>query len=111
VMYAGRVVESGPAATVLGRPRHPYTHALVRNIPSARGRVALPQPLTGTPPDPAARPSGCAFHPRCPMARDRCRTEIPLLRRLPDGRRSACHYAEEVPDARQLPSPDRAPGR
>jgi peptide/nickel transport system ATP-binding protein/oligopeptide transport system ATP-binding protein len=99
VMYAGRAAESGPAAAVLARPRHPYTLALVRNIPSARSRAVLPTPLTGTPPDPAARPAGCPFHPRCPMARDRCRTEVPRLRELPGGRRSACHYAEEVPDA------------
>jgi peptide/nickel transport system ATP-binding protein/oligopeptide transport system ATP-binding protein len=99
VMYAGRVAEHGPAAVLLARPRHPYTQALVRNIPSARARAALPTPLPGTPPDPSARPAGCPFHPRCPMARDRCRTQVPALRTLPDGRSSACHFAEEVPDA------------
>jgi peptide/nickel transport system ATP-binding protein/oligopeptide transport system ATP-binding protein len=96
VMYAGRVVESGPTAALLAAPHHPYTAALVRNIPSPRSRAALPQPLTGVPPDPAHRPPGCAFAPRCPMAQAICSTESPALRPVGSGRLAACHFAEEV---------------
>jgi oligopeptide/dipeptide ABC transporter ATP-binding protein len=107
VMYAGRVVESGPTTQVLAAPKHPYTAALVRNIPSPRARAALPQPLIGVPPDPAHRPPGCAFAPRCPMAKPVC-GESPPLRPVgpaptarPAGleRLSACHFAEEVTSA------------
>ncbi|MWA03619.1 ATP-binding cassette domain-containing protein [Actinomadura sp. LD22] len=96
VMYAGRIAETGPVRDLLSSPRHPYTAALVRNVPSPRARVALPAPLPGTPPEPSDRPGGCAFHPRCPLARDRCATDKPQLREIGTGRWSACHYAEEV---------------
>ncbi|MCF6470157.1 ABC transporter ATP-binding protein [Nonomuraea sp. MG754425] len=96
VMYAGRVAERGPAAEVLRRPAHPYTRALVASVPAVRTRTALADPLPGTPATPAHRPSGCAFHPRCPLARDRCRAEVPPAREVAPGRWSACHFAEEV---------------
>lgn len=96
VMYSGRIAETGPARDLLSRPMHPYTAALVRNIPSVRVRTRLSTPLVGTPPSPARRPTGCAFHPRCPMARERCRVEVPLLRPTGLGRASACHFAEDV---------------
>jgi peptide/nickel transport system ATP-binding protein len=96
-MYLGRIVEEGPAAELTARPLHPYTAALLSAVPdanpaSAGGRVVL----AGEPPSPAARPSGCAFHPRCPIARPRCREESPaLLPRLP-GRVAACFYPGEL---------------
>ncbi|MGN9909857.1 ABC transporter ATP-binding protein [Phytohabitans sp. LJ34] len=96
VMYAGRVAERGPTAAVLGRPAHPYTQALVRSVPAIRTRTALAHPLPGTPATPANRPAGCAFHPRCPLARDRCRTEQPAVRQVASGRWTACHFAEEL---------------
>jgi len=96
VMYAGRVAERGPTAAVLGRPAHPYTRALVDSVPAVRTRTALAHPLPGTPATPASRPAGCAFHPRCPLARDRCRTEQPQPRQVAPDRWSACHFAEEV---------------
>jgi peptide/nickel transport system ATP-binding protein/oligopeptide transport system ATP-binding protein len=99
VMYAGRVAERGPTAAVLGRPAHPYTRALVRSVPAIRTRTALAHPLPGTPATPANRPAGCAFHPRCPLARDRCRTDQPAVRSVAPGRWAACHYAEELLDA------------
>jgi oligopeptide/dipeptide ABC transporter ATP-binding protein len=96
VMYAGRVCERGPARGVLRAPRHPYTRALVASVPAVRTKTAIAAPLPGSPADPAARPSGCAFHPRCPVARERCTVEVPLVRRVGDGRWSACHFAEEL---------------
>ncbi|SDP26421.1 oligopeptide transport system ATP-binding protein [Nakamurella panacisegetis] len=98
VMYAGRIVETGPAAEVLDRPRHPYTQALLRSVPQAgdRGRELLTIP--GSPPSPAQVPVGCAFHPRCTMAIERCRQERPLLADSEPGRTSACHRSEELAD-------------
>ncbi|MEU0957192.1 ABC transporter ATP-binding protein [Streptomyces niveus] len=97
VMYAGRVCERGPARDVLRRPAHPYTAALVRGVPAVRTRTAPADPLPGAPATPSARPTGCAFHPRCPLARARCRDETPQVRETARGRWSACHFSEEVP--------------
>jgi len=84
VLYAGRVVEEGPAGSVLGRPQHPYTQALV-------GGSALP----GDPPEDAFWPRGCPFHPRCAIARERCRSEAPELRGS-GGARAACFFPGEM---------------
>jgi oligopeptide/dipeptide ABC transporter ATP-binding protein len=94
VMYLGRVVEVGPAADVLARPLHPYTRALIESIPpaSAERREARPR-LGGEIPSPLDPPAGCAFHPRCPLAFDRCSTERPALRRIAPRRLAACHLA------------------
>jgi oligopeptide/dipeptide ABC transporter ATP-binding protein len=96
VMYAGRVCERGPAKTVLSRPLHPYTDALVRSVPSVRMPTAIADPLPGSPANAFDRPPGCPFSPRCPRAVDRCRTEVPELREIAPGRVSACHFAEEL---------------
>ncbi|MDS9469383.1 ATP-binding cassette domain-containing protein [Paracoccus sp. MBLB3053] len=89
VMYLGRVVEEAPADRIFSDPRHPYTRALVSSIPKAgqglEGRIIL----SGEPPNPANRPSGCAFHPRCPMADAACAATQPTLLRH-DGRMAAC---------------------
>jgi oligopeptide transport system ATP-binding protein len=97
VLYLGRVAESGPTGELLERPAHPYTQALRSAVPeidwtARRSRVVLP----GDPPDAANPPPGCVFHPRCPLAIDRCRTEVPVLRTMGPGRQAACHRAEEV---------------
>ncbi|MBB5897757.1 peptide/nickel transport system ATP-binding protein [Kutzneria kofuensis] len=92
VMYAGRIVEQGPAADVLRRPAHPYTKALAAAFPTigdASSRLA-PRGLAGDPPDPADLPSGCPFHPRCPAAMPECSTTDVLLRPVGDDRISAC---------------------
>ncbi|SDU15521.1 ABC transporter ATP-binding protein [Jiangella alkaliphila] len=96
VMYAGRVAERGPAREVLEHPRHPYTRALANNVPAVSTKSAIAEPLQGAPANPFDRPGGCAFHPRCPLAVDRCRTDVPVLREVETGRFSACHLAEKV---------------
>jgi oligopeptide/dipeptide ABC transporter ATP-binding protein len=92
VMYLGQVLEEAPASVLCQQPLHPYTQALVSAIPtvdpaSKRRRIVL----LGDPPSPLSTPSGCPFHPRCPMVQPRCRIEAPVLRDLGDGRRVACH--------------------
>ncbi len=95
VMYLGRIVEEGEADLLLHAPAHPYTEALVSASP-VPGRRARPRiVLQGDPPNPAARPPGCAFHPRCHAARERCKVETPALKPLPDGRLAACHVAHD----------------
>lgn len=89
VMYLGRVVETGPTAQIWSRPVHPYTEALVSAIPRADGRGVLPVELPGDVPDPASPPPGCHFHPRCPIAENRCRTQDPALEPYED-RSVAC---------------------
>jgi len=96
VMYLGRIVEQGEPDSLFATPAHPYTRALVSAIP-APGRTSRRRiVLAGEPPNPVDRPAGCSFHPRCPHAIERCRSETPLLRPLADGRRAACHRAEEL---------------
>ncbi len=101
VMYLGAFVEEGDAEDIFAEPRHPYTRALVSAAPAVRrsGRQERIV-LTGEPPDPSRRPTGCAFHPRCPLAMSRCREEAPTLRAAGDGRRVACHLINGVSDTR-----------
>jgi oligopeptide/dipeptide ABC transporter ATP-binding protein len=88
-MYLGRIVEEGTAAEVLGQPRHPYTRALLASVPRLDTRGAAPA-APGEPPNPAAPPPGCAFHPRCPLAIDACRETLPPLTNLGDGHLVRC---------------------
>ena len=90
VLYLGRIAEAGPVDTVLGRPLHPYTQALVAASPGRGGA----KPLEGEPLSPVDPPEVCLFHSRCPLAVERCRRERPQTRMLP-GRAIACHRAEE----------------
>jgi oligopeptide/dipeptide ABC transporter ATP-binding protein len=101
VMYLGRIVEEGPTSDVLRVPRHPYTASLLEAVPEIGGRAHNRDPaLHGEPPSPLRIPSGCRFHPRCPLARDVCRTDEPALLEQPSagGRRAACHFADQVSD-------------
>ena len=98
VLYAGELVEEGPAAEIFARSRHPYTVGLLRCIP-ARGRVKLQGPLDTIPgflPAPGTTPQGCIYAPRCPIAGDRCRAERPPLFDLGD-RSSRCFFPDEAP--------------
>lgn len=99
VMYAGRVVESGPVVEVLGRPAHPYTLALLQSAPQARIHGERLNPISGSPPDLARMPAGCPFHPRCRFASDICRSVRPPASPVLPGRSVECHHAMEVLDA------------
>jgi peptide/nickel transport system ATP-binding protein len=91
-MYAGRIVEEGSAAELLTTPRHPYSKSLLGAFPVVGDPLSrgVPTGLSGDPPDPAARPPGCAFHPRCPAAFEPCDRLDPSLERY-GSRRAACH--------------------
>ncbi|MGH9019928.1 MAG: ABC transporter ATP-binding protein [Acidimicrobiales bacterium] len=95
VMYLGELVELGDVETLYERPLHPYTEALLSVVPELDDGTARPRErivLTGDVPNPSMKPSGCPFHPRCPVATDRCSTEKPVLVELAPGRSVACHY-------------------
>jgi oligopeptide/dipeptide ABC transporter ATP-binding protein len=97
VMYLGRIVEEGPAREVVHDPRHPYTKALLSVVPRRDPRDRTrPQVLAGEAPDPVDVPSGCRFHPRCPVVEDRCRTIDPALRVAVPAHRAACVLVDDA---------------
>jgi peptide/nickel transport system ATP-binding protein len=95
IMYLGRVVESAPIADIFDAPNHPYTVALLKEVPRLDQRNRDFQPVKGEIPSPIDPPPGCHFHPRCPHAHERCRMERPALREIAPGRLSACHLNDE----------------
>lgn len=97
VMYLGRLMEVGPAETVFSQPRHPYTRALLDSVPDLSMTGRRRQPIGGEVPSPITPPPGCAFHPRCPLAVDRCRREAPLPKAAGEAV-VACHAVEEGRD-------------
>jgi peptide/nickel transport system ATP-binding protein len=97
VMYAGRVVEHGPTKELLTHPEMPYTWGLLSSVPDVSADTdARLIPIPGNPPSLLDPPSGCAFHPRCPFAVERCKVEKPQLQDLGDGRQVRCHRAHEL---------------
>jgi peptide/nickel transport system ATP-binding protein len=92
VMYAGRIVETGPVRAVFDSPQHPYTKRLLDSLPVIGGSRDLAAPIPGGPPDPGDLPKGCRFRPRCPYAAERC-TEDPALREVRPAQSAACHFA------------------
>jgi len=95
VMYLGRLVELQPKPALFAAPRHPYTRLLIDTVPSLETIGRASAPMAGEVPSPLDPPSGCAFHPRCPLADARCRTRRPEPRALPGGGMVACHAVEE----------------
>jgi oligopeptide/dipeptide ABC transporter ATP-binding protein len=94
VMYLGKIVETADAKVLIREPQHPYTQALISAVPEVdpetkRKRIILP----GDVPSPIHPPPGCPFHPRCPIAEGRCRTEVPVFREVAKARWAACHLA------------------
>jgi peptide/nickel transport system ATP-binding protein len=102
VMYAGKIVEEGPASAVFTDAKHPYTAALSAAFPAIGDEQFRRRPsgLGGDPPDPQAIPSGCSFHPRCPLVFEDCATNDPPLFVAGEGRRAACLLIERTPAAR-----------
>jgi oligopeptide/dipeptide ABC transporter ATP-binding protein len=113
VMYLGKIMEIGPAESVIRKPRNPYTQALVSVSPSAdpptEGRRASRTILVGETPDAARVPSGCRFHPRCPLVFDRCLVEEPPLFDVGGGQSAACWLAEPGAASNGRPLPMAAP--
>jgi peptide/nickel transport system ATP-binding protein len=110
VMYVGQLVEMATATSLFGRPRHPYTAALMKAVPVPDPRVPSGDvALQGEVPNPASPPSGCYFHPRCPFAVDVCRTDTPELRVVAPGHVARCHRADEL--VLEGIGPDGAPAR
>lgn len=91
IMYPGRVVEAAPAEELFAAPNHPYTRALLDEVPRLDARRHAFAPIEGEIPSPVNPPAGCHFHPRCPRATARCAAERPPLREIAPGRLSACH--------------------
>ena len=92
VMYAGKIVEKGEIYKVFASPAHPYTDALIKTSPSLLDTSSDKEPIKGSPPDLIMLPAGCAFHPRCPYAKEKCRHEVPEYRSIGPDRFVACHY-------------------
>ena len=95
IMYLGRIVEMAPTEQLYAAPNHPYTRALLEEVPRIGAGKRTFAPVRGEIPSPVAPPPGCHFHPRCPLAMDRCRSERPALRELTPGQFSACHLNDE----------------
>jgi peptide/nickel transport system ATP-binding protein len=91
IMYLGRIVETAKTEELFATPNHPYTQALLREVPRLENRHSRFTPVKGEIPSPLDPPSGCHFNPRCPHARNRCREDVPLLKEIAPQRFSACH--------------------
>jgi peptide/nickel transport system ATP-binding protein len=89
IMYAGRLMETGPVGDIFSSPQHPYSQLLIASLPSLDKKGVF-QGIAGFPPSLLDLPPGCVFHPRCPHAMDRCREEAPELRDTAPGHQAAC---------------------
>ena len=112
VMYAGQIVETGPVVDIYARPKHPYTRGLLASVPDFEvGRARAPRPIAGAPPDLAAPPPGCGFHPRCTLADEACRVGDFPLSPVGQDRMSACVHVDRLPDEPLIVPPPAAPVR
>jgi oligopeptide/dipeptide ABC transporter ATP-binding protein len=91
VMYLANIIEIGSVEEIFYDPKHPYTAALIKSIPSTKGNMGEVKPIPGPIPDPVFPPPGCKFHPRCQYAFDKCKKEKPDLIDIGGGRLVACH--------------------
>lgn len=96
IMYLGKIVEMAPTAEIFGKAQHPYTRALLAEVPDVARRKRAFVPIKGEIPSPLNPPSGCTFHPRCPHAMERCKTEVPVLRETAPGHVTACHLQDQA---------------
>jgi oligopeptide/dipeptide ABC transporter ATP-binding protein len=98
VMYLGRVMEEGPVDEIFHQPKHPYTRALLRSIPSLKGRTRVPLPvISGSLPHPFNRPTGCPFHPRCiDLLGERCKTAVPQLKLVAPNQSASCFLHHDM---------------
>ena len=101
IMYLGRIVESAPTESLFAAPNHPYTQALLNEVPRIDARRREFEPVRGEIPSPLDPPSGCHFHPRCPHAMTRCERENPKMREIAPGHFSACHLNDGIPDRKR----------
>ena len=96
VMYAGRIVERAPVEDVFYRPAHPYTRGLLRAVPRLDIAGHEPEPIPGSPATAASAGPGCSFSPRCALATDGCRTDVPALREMAHGHTAACIHVQHA---------------
>lgn len=109
VMYAGRIVESGPVIDIFRHPRHPYTQGLMASVPQAGAERAPLLSIEGTPPSLLALPAGCSFNPRCQYQTERCHRDVPILEAFADDHQVACHHFRELmPQGEQIPMTEGA---
>ncbi len=105
IMYAGKIVETGPVDEVFSDPKHPYTQGLVGAFPDIRSQRVMPEAIPGDVPSLISPPAGCVFHPRCKFAFDRCTKAEPALAEIASGRRAACFIYPQVPEVSERTSP------
>jgi peptide/nickel transport system ATP-binding protein len=98
VMYSFEFIEVGPASEIITGSNHPYTRALINSTPNLDTPVGAMRPIEGESPDPVNVPTGCSYHPRCPMADERCQADDPDLYDVGEAHSAACHYWEDVDD-------------
>ncbi|MFC6723398.1 ABC transporter ATP-binding protein [Halobium palmae] len=105
VMYAFEFVETGPTGKILTEPSHPYTRELLNATPDISAPISQMKPVEGSAPDPVTPPTGCSYHPRCPLADEKCEAEAPPLMPVSENHEAACFYweeaVEEIPMASQ----------